>query len=59
MIRSDRASNIATVPFEYILTPAEPVPSSIPGRININTPSLEELQEILHIVPARADEIIS
>ncbi|RQD73760.1 MAG: MBL fold metallo-hydrolase, partial [Candidatus Syntrophonatronum acetioxidans] len=36
----------------------EPHPEPVPGRININTASLEELQEIIHIGPGRAQEII-
>lgn len=35
-----------------------PVPDPAPGKVNINTASLEELQRIVHIGPERAQEII-
>jgi len=41
----------------YVPVP-EPGPEPVLGRVNINTASLEELQEIVHIGPARAEEII-
>ncbi len=63
MIHSDGASyDVAAVPFEYTPTPAEPAPAPTPepspSRININAASLEELQEIVHIGPDRAQQII-
>ena len=39
-------------------TPA-PAPTPTPGRVNINTAGFEDLQEIIHIGPARAEEIIT
>ncbi len=43
----------------YVPAPVKPDPEPEPvGKININTVSLEELQEIVHIGPARAVEII-
>ena len=59
VIHSDGASyDVAAVPFEYTPTPTEPAPTPSPGRININTASFEQLQEIVHIGPARAEDII-
>ncbi|RQD72496.1 MAG: MBL fold metallo-hydrolase, partial [Tindallia sp. MSAO_Bac2] len=42
----------------YVYDPEEPEPEPEPTRVNINTASLEELQEIVHIGEARAQEII-
>lgn len=39
-------------------TPAAPTSGCGPDQININTASVEELQEITHIGPARAQEMI-
>ncbi len=61
VIYSDGASyDIAAIPFTYVPEepdPEEPVEPVVPENININTASLEELQEIVHIGPDRAQEI--
>ncbi len=46
--------NFNTVPH----VPTDPDPDPGPERVNINTASLEDLQRIVHIGLARAQEII-
>ncbi len=66
IVESDGSSyTVSTVPYEhqpvFESEPEKPDVPPAPGtdnRININTASLEELQEIVHIGPSRAQEII-
>ena len=53
-------SNEASIEDENEEQPAQPAPSSCgPGTVDINTASYEDLLQIIHIGPTRAEEIIN
>jgi competence protein ComEC len=61
----DSGSGAPRAPPPTVVEPAEPpaeapaeASSCGPGQVNINTAGLEELQQIIHIGPARAQDII-